>query len=77
MFVEPLQRFTAVSSRLLALVVPLTILASCMTADPRLVAALQRTSVREIRIETAPDITMVTPSTRAKPIRCYRRSFRC
>jgi hypothetical protein len=31
-------------------------LASCVTTDPRLVAALQRTSVREIRIETVPDV---------------------
>jgi hypothetical protein len=36
-------------------------LTSCVTTDPRLIAALQRTSVREIRIETAPDIAMVTP----------------
>ena len=34
-------------------------LASCVTTDPRLVAALQRTSVREIRVETAPDVTML------------------
>lgn len=35
----------------------LMILSSCVTTDPRLVAALQRTSVREIRIETTPDLT--------------------
>jgi hypothetical protein len=32
------------------------LLASCVTTDPRLVAALQKTSVREIRIETTPDL---------------------
>jgi hypothetical protein len=31
--------------------------ASCVTTDPRLVAALQRTSMRDIRIETTPDLT--------------------
>jgi hypothetical protein len=41
----------------LALVLAVT-MASCVTTDPRLVAALQRTSVREVRVETAPDVTM-------------------
>jgi hypothetical protein len=36
-------------------------LSSCVTTDPRLVAALKQTSVRDIRIEAAPDIAMVTP----------------
>jgi hypothetical protein len=39
----------------------LAALTSCVTTDPRLVAALKRTSIREIRIEEAPDIMMVTP----------------
>ncbi|EJK84919.1 hypothetical protein PMI03_02390 [Rhizobium sp. AP16] len=43
-----------------------TVLASCVTTDPRLVAALQRTSVREIRIETAPDVTMTGLFTQGK-----------
>lgn len=42
-------------------------LASCVTADPRLVAALKETSVREIRIETAPDIRAGFFSAKADP----------
>ncbi|MBB5574988.1 hypothetical protein GGD50_003617 [Rhizobium paranaense] len=44
-----------------------TMLASCVTADPRLVAALQQSSVREIRIETAPDVKMTGLFTEGKP----------
>ena len=43
------------------------LLASCVTTDPRLVAALQKTSVREIRIETAPDVKMTGLFTEGKP----------
>ncbi|MBY5458412.1 hypothetical protein EHI47_12830 [Rhizobium leguminosarum] len=43
--------------RFLTLFVLAATLASCVTTtDPRLIAALQRTSVREIRIELAPDV---------------------
>ncbi|RWX14328.1 hypothetical protein EHI42_17830 [Rhizobium hidalgonense] len=43
--------------RFLTLLVLAVALASCVTTtDPRLIAALQRTSVREIRIELAPDV---------------------
>ncbi|MDL2400987.1 hypothetical protein [Rhizobium mayense] len=45
----------------------LTMLASCVTTDPRLVAALQQSSVREIRIETAPDVKMTGLFTEGKP----------
>lgn len=44
-----------------------TMLASCVTTDPRLIAALQQTSVREIRIETAPDVKMTGLFTEGKP----------
>ncbi|MFS8116158.1 hypothetical protein QD460_31030 [Rhizobium jaguaris] len=44
-----------------------TMLASCVTADPRLIAALQRTSVREVRVETAPDVKMTGLFTEGKP----------
>ncbi|WP_271024195.1 hypothetical protein [Rhizobium sp. RCAM05973] len=44
-----------------------TMLASCVTADPRLIAALQQSSVREIRIETAPDVKMTGLFTEGKP----------
>ncbi|WP_286203167.1 hypothetical protein [Rhizobium lusitanum] len=43
--------------RLCAILVPAFAVASCVTTDPRLIAALQQTSVREIRIETTPDLT--------------------
>ncbi|MGO6814596.1 hypothetical protein [Rhizobium leguminosarum] len=44
--------------RFLSLLLLAATLASCVTTrtDPRLIAALQRTSVREIRIELAPDV---------------------
>lgn len=46
----------AVIARVCSVLVPALALASCVTTDPRLVAALQRTSVREIRIEATPDL---------------------
>ncbi len=43
--------------RFLTLLLLAATLASCVTTtDPRLIAALQRTSVREIRVELAPDV---------------------
>jgi hypothetical protein len=43
------------------------ILSSCVATDPRLIAALQQSSVREIRIETAPDVKMTGLFTEGKP----------
>jgi hypothetical protein len=45
----------------------LMILSSCVSTDPRLVAALQQSSVREVRIETAPDVKMTGLFTEGKP----------
>jgi hypothetical protein len=43
------------------------ILSSCVATDPRLIAALQQSSVHEIRIETAPDVKMTGLFTEGKP----------
>ncbi|MEB3046826.1 hypothetical protein [Rhizobium mulingense] len=53
--------------RFLALLLLAATLASCVTADPRLVSALKKTSVSQIRVETAPDITMGGFFDRTKP----------
>lgn len=53
--------------RLLLAFIVTVALSSCVTTDPRLVTALQRTSVTQIRVETAPDVTMGGFIDRTKP----------
>ncbi|PDS59188.1 hypothetical protein CO663_10425 [Rhizobium anhuiense] len=53
--------------RFLTLLLLAATLASCVTTDPRLAAALKQTSVSQIRVETAPDVTMGGFFDRTKP----------
>lgn len=46
------------ASRLLVAISFLVFLTSCVTADPRLVSVLRETTVTQIRVETAPDVSM-------------------
>lgn len=48
-------RWPAIGATLL---IAVSTLSSCVTRDPRLVSALQRSSVAEIRVDTAPDVRM-------------------
>lgn len=55
------------SIRFLIVLFHMSALASCATADPRLLSALRQTSVSDIRVETAPDVTMLGLFDRSKP----------